>query len=94
MQVWPALIHFPNAILFAHSATDATEAHTTTGALPPSSITVGVKCSAAARDTIRPTAGDPRGGGQAKHPRAPRALSLSTSMTETRTPTDPNTRDK
>ena len=47
-------VPYPHTLL-----TDKTFAVTTTGAFPPSSMTVGVRCSAAARLTILPTFGLP-----------------------------------
>ena len=55
MQVCPALVNFPHTMRRATVARSVPSS-TNTGDFPPSSSTVGVRCSAAARATIRPTA--------------------------------------
>ena len=57
-QVWPALTHLPQTMRAAASSTSASAA-TITGDFPPSSRVTGVRCSAAAAMTARPTAGLP-----------------------------------
>ena len=58
MHTWPELRNLPQAIFFAASSRFAVRS-TMTGDFPPSSSVTGVRCSAAAFMTTRPTAGLP-----------------------------------
>jgi len=57
-RTWPALTNLAQMILLATTSTLASS-RTTAGLLPPSSSVTGVRCSAAALATMRPTPPEP-----------------------------------
>ncbi|ALJ72234.1 hypothetical protein TR70_2723 [Burkholderia pseudomallei] len=58
MQVWPAFSVLP-VMTASTAASKRARGPTITGDLPPSSSVTGVRCSAAARITCRPTFVEP-----------------------------------